>query len=84
MGYEATAPENPHPRARQNVILELGYFIGRLGRPRVCALHKGSVEIPTDYHGVLFVPMDAGDGWKLKLAKEMKAVGLEVDLNLAL
>jgi len=84
MGYEYEAPNNPRPRARQNVILELGYFIGRLGRSHVCALHKGSVEIPTDYHGVLYVPLDAGEGWKLKLAKEMKEVGLEVDLNLVL
>jgi len=84
IGKEKDMPGETHPRARQNVILELGYFIGRLGRARVCALHKGSVEIPTDYHGVLYVPMDAGDGWKLKLAKEIKAAGLLVDLNLVL
>ena len=40
------------PRARQNVILELGYFIGRLGRDKVCALKKGDVEIPSDFMGV--------------------------------
>ena len=71
------------PRARQNVILELGYFIGRLSRTNVCALYKGSVELPSDLHGVLYVPMDDGDGWKLKLAKEMKAAKLDVDMNLA-
>jgi predicted nucleotide-binding protein len=38
----------PNPRARQNVILELGYFIGRLGRKQVCALKRGDVEIPSD------------------------------------
>lgn len=47
------------PRARQNVILELGYFIGRLSRAHVCALYKGSVELPSDLHGVLYVPMVA-------------------------
>jgi hypothetical protein len=45
-------------------------------------LYKGSVELPSDFHGVLYVPMDEGDGWKLKLAKEMKAAKLDVDMNL--
>ena len=43
---------NLQPRARQNVILELGYFIGKLGRPRVCALYVTGVELPSDLHGV--------------------------------
>ena len=68
-------------RARQNVILELGYFIGKLSRENVCALHKGSVEIPSDYLGVLFVPFDDSGGWQLNLAKEMKAAGLKIDMN---
>jgi predicted nucleotide-binding protein len=44
------------PRARQNVIFELGYFIGKLGSRRVCALYK-EVETSSDYYGVLYVPM---------------------------
>ncbi len=40
------------PRARQNVIFELGFFIGALGRERVCALHKGEVEIPSIFRGI--------------------------------
>ena len=72
------------PRARQNVVLELGYFIGKLGRDRVCALHKGNVEIPSDYLGVLFVALDAAGAWKLGVAKEMKAAGLTVDINAVL
>ena len=71
-------------RARQNVILELGYFIGLLGRPNVCALHRGDIEKPSDYLGVLFIPMDSTGAWKLQLAKEMKAAGLELDMNLVL
>ena len=74
----------PRPRARQNVIFELGYFIGRLGRKNVCALTKGEVEIPSDYSGVVYVPLDAGEGWKIGLVKELKAAGLSVDANLAL
>jgi predicted nucleotide-binding protein len=68
-------------RARQNVIFELGYFIGKLNRERVCALYQEGVEIPSDYHGVLFVKLDNEGVWKFKLAKEMKAVGLPIDLN---
>jgi predicted nucleotide-binding protein len=70
------------PRARQNVILELGFFLGKLGRSKVCALHKGQVEIPSDYEGVIYVPMDEAGAWGLKLGKELKEVGIEVDLNL--
>jgi predicted nucleotide-binding protein len=72
------------PRARQNVILELGYFLGRLGRNRVCALYEPGVEIPSDYSGVLYIPLDEQGAWRLSRAKEMKAAGLAVDMNLAL
>ena len=72
------------PRARQNVIFEFGYFIGRLGRKRVCALTKGDLEMPSDYDGVLYVPLDAAGAWRMRLVKELKAAGLNVDANLAL
>ena len=72
------------PRARQNVIFEFGYFIGRLGRKRVCALTKGNLEMPSDYDGVLYVPLDAAGAWQKSLVKELKAAGLDVDANLAL
>ncbi|SIN85055.1 nucleotide-binding protein [Paraburkholderia phenazinium] len=69
------------PRARQNVVLELGYFIGRLGRNKVCALKSGDLELPSDYQGVLWETMDSGGGWKLKLASELAAAGYEVHLS---
>ena len=69
------------PRARQNVILELGYFLGALGRERVCVLHKEKVELPSDIYGILYVSMDSNEGWKFKLAREMKQAGLPIDLN---
>lgn len=72
------------PRARQNVLLELGYFIGRLGRGRVCALKRGELEIPSDFAGVVWEKMDDGRGWKLGLARELKAAGHNVDLNKAM
>ncbi|HEX3697630.1 MAG TPA: nucleotide-binding protein [Polyangia bacterium] len=61
VGAPEEAPDVLRPRARQNVMLELGYFIGRLGRSRDCALYKDGVELPSDLHGVLYVQMDAGD-----------------------
>lgn len=75
--------EELKPRARQNVLLELGYFIGHLGRNKVCALKRGDVELPSDYVGVVWEKMDDGGGWKLALARELKAAGHEVDLNKA-
>lgn len=74
---------DPEPRARQNVLLELGYFIGRLGRAKVCALKRGELEIPSDFAGVVWERMDNGSGWKLTLARELKAAGHDVDLNKA-
>lgn len=72
-------------RARQNVIFELGFFIGRLGRKRVCALTKGSsMEIPSDYSGVVYIPLDDSGAWRYHLVKELKSAGLDVDANRAL
>ncbi len=70
-------------RARQNVILELGYFLGKLGRHRVCALHTQGVELPSDINGVVYVPLSDGS-WTMLLARELKHAGLEIDMNDAL
>ena len=72
---------NLSPRARQNVIFELGFFIGRIGRERVCALTKGEVEIPSNYAGIEYIPLDASGGWKQKLFRELGSVGFKVDAN---
>lgn len=79
---EGAAGETKQPR--QNVVLELGYFLGRLGRERVCALFKEGTEIPSDYKGVLFIPLDDRGGWQWTLAKELKAAQLKVDLDRAM
>lgn len=68
-------------RARQNVILEMGFFLGRLGRTHVCVLFEDGVEIPSDYSGVLFVKLDNNGMWMYSVAKELRAAGLTVDLN---
>lgn len=71
------------PRARQNVILELGFFLGRLGRASVAALYKGNgrLELPTDYSGVVFIPADDAGNWRFDLVRELRASGIEVDAN---
>ena len=80
-GAASSAPES-RPRARQNVILELGYFIGKLGRTHVCALYKGNLELPSDIDGFVYIKHEGH--WKFALAKELKAVWPEVDMNKAL
>ncbi len=67
------------PRARQNVILELGYFIGKLGPSRVCAMKSGDIELPSDILGIAWTPFDRG--WKMDLWKELKAAGYDVSLE---
>ena len=79
---DKTKPGLPlQQRARQNVIFELGYFIAKLGRERVRALYTDGVELPSDYQGVLYTKFDSTGAWKLELAREMKAAGIELDLN---
>lgn len=73
--------ETPQPRARQNVLLELGYFIGKLGRDRVCAIRRGQVDIPSDFAGVVWTEMDDAQGWKQQLARELSAAGYNIDWN---
>lgn len=76
-------PENAKLRARQNVIFELGYFLGKLGREKVIALHETSedFEILSDYQGVIYIPYDRNDTWKFSIVKELKAIGYDIDAN---
>lgn len=68
-------------RARQNVVLELGYFTEKLGRRKVCALYVSGVEVPSDLHGLLYIELDSGGGWKTKLAQELVQAGLKIDIE---
>lgn len=65
-------------RARQNVVFEHGYLIGKLGRPRVCAVVKGDIETPNDISGVVYVGMDADNQWQDQLKLEMRNAGYQV------
>jgi predicted nucleotide-binding protein len=81
IGASRDEPDDLQPRPRQNVVFELGFFVGKLGRDRVCVLYKEGVEILSDYQGVIYQPMDEGGAWRLEVAKEMREAELHVDLN---
>ena len=59
-------------------------LVGKLGRGRVCALHKASIELPSDMLGVVYVSLDDAGGWRLLLAKELRTAEFDIDLNNAM
>lgn len=84
LGYRTGKPEEIKNRPRQNVVLELGYFTALLGRGKIIVLKKGELEIPSDFHAIVYHSMDENDGWKMQLAKELHLAGFPVDLNKAI
>ena len=66
---------------RPAITFQLGYFVGRLGLPRVCVLCEGGSDVFHDEHGILCLPLDPANGWHLQLARHLKRAGIEVDLN---
>ena len=58
-------------RARQNVVFELGFFIGHLGPNRVAALVKDDVERPSDFDGIAYTKFNSEGRWKTELAREL-------------
>ncbi|MGJ8762332.1 MAG: TIR domain-containing protein [Polaribacter sp.] len=79
IGAKKGEEANLKSRARQNVVFEHGYLIGKIGRKNVSALVKGNVETPNDISGVVYISMDSD--WKLDLAKELRESGYSVDMN---
>lgn len=65
-------------RARQNVVLETGYFMGKLGRDHVVILADEGIEMPSDLSGVVYT---SAENWKIDLLKELKAMGYTIDFN---
>ena len=82
-GPKAAPIKKQSPRARQNVVFELGYFSHALGRNRVCALYEKGVELPSDYQGVLYIEIGK-DNWLLNLASEIKAADIPIDMDKAI
>lgn len=84
VGYPINKEENKKHRPRQNVILELGYFTALLGRDKTMVLVKGDIELPSDVIGVTYERIDEGEGWKMRLARELREAGFKVSLDNAL
>jgi predicted nucleotide-binding protein len=82
VAYAKSQPDKSENRARQNVIFELGFFVGKLGRTHTFALLQEGVALPSDMNGIIYIKLD-DDAWRVRLAKELKATGLEIDLNQA-
>jgi predicted nucleotide-binding protein len=72
-------PASLSSRARQNVVFELGFFIGKLGPDRVCALVSGHLETPSDFDAVVYVPFGATTQWRTELARELRQAGIPFD-----
>ena len=75
---KAKKNDSDNLRARQNVVLETGYFMGKLGRDHVVILADEGIEIPSDLSGVVYTNTK---NWKIDLLKELKAMGYTVDFN---
>jgi predicted nucleotide-binding protein len=74
--------KNAYPRARQNVILELGYFLGKLGRDRVSCLLKKPLEQPSDIHGVVYIRFEKSlEEVRSEILKELEAAGYAITSN---
>jgi predicted nucleotide-binding protein len=82
LGTKKDDESNLRPRARQNVVFEHGFLIGKIGRNNVCALVKENVEIPNDISGVVYLSLERD--WKIDLAKELRNSGYKVDMNLVI
>jgi hypothetical protein len=78
IGGVKTGPTTARPR--QNVVFELGFFVGRLGRGKVHLLKRGDLEGFSDFQGVVYTELDSHGAWKFRLAHELKAAGLHVDM----
>ncbi len=79
IGADKDKQEDKKFRARQNVVFEHGFMCAKLGREHVCAIIDEDVEKPGDIDGVVYISKQ--EEWKIKLAKEMNAAGLDVNLN---
>lgn len=81
-GYPFGETKEKKPRARQNVILELGMFLVRLGRKRVAILHKGNLELPSDISGLIYIKFNKRvDEVKERLGAELQEAGFPINIK---
>jgi len=81
IGYDKNKPNEAAGRARQNVVLELGYFVGRLGRNRVMTIKHPNLQLPGDVLGLVYSDATNESQWKFELVRELNAAGYKVDAN---
>lgn len=83
IAFNKSNPDNQKDRARQNVIFELGLFIGLIGRERVFAIVKnsGKFELPSDYLGVVYTKYDENGAWGFDLVRELKSLNYSVSAD---
>lgn len=81
LGTNIDNKEDLKPRARQNVVFEFGMFVGKIGRSKVCCLYKGNIELPSDLHGLVYIPFaDSLNEIQIDILKELKAAGYGVKI----
>lgn len=79
-GYLASESDDRKKlRARQNVVFELGFCIAKLGKKNVAVLHEEDVDIPSDFNGVVYIPLS--QNWKMGLVRELKAAGIDASVD---
>lgn len=69
------------PRARQNVIFEMGYFFAKLGRKNVFLLKENEVENPSDLSGIIYTSYDDQGAWRYSLVKQLRELGYNVSAD---
>jgi len=84
VGYPAGLPGEKRSRPAQTLVLELGYITAKLGADKVLVLTQGNLEIATHVLGLNTVAIDHHEGWKMRLARELRSAGFQIDLNGAL
>lgn len=81
-GHATGSPKDKRFRARQNVVLELGMFLVRLGRKRVAILHKGNLELPSDINGLIYIQFNKRvDEVKDRLGAELQEAGFPINIK---
>lgn len=69
---------NEQSRARQNVVFETGYFMGKLGRDHVVIIAENGLELPSDMQGIVYTEKN---NWEVEVLKNLKAMGYTIDFN---
>ena len=76
-GGKANKEKDDKPRARQNVVLETGFFMGKLGRERLVIIAENGIELPSDMQGVVYI----NNHWEFDMLKELQNMGFDIDMN---